>query len=104
MGGNIIDSEKVFTTISLFNLTLHPLGNFPWLYSQIKASIKSYGRICDFLSKKEKACPTQPINEEKIFLLMDIEYQKIKYSEDSEFNLEVKNFKMAKLKQFIVYD
>ena len=54
LGGNLIDSEKVFTTISLFNMIIHPLNVFPWIYSQVKGSQKSFQRICEFLKIKEK--------------------------------------------------
>jgi ATP-binding cassette, subfamily C (CFTR/MRP), member 10 len=54
ISGNLIDAEKVFTTISLLNMTIHPLNVFPWVFAQLKGSKKSFDNILEFLIKEEK--------------------------------------------------
>ena len=103
LGGNLIDSEKVFTTISLFNMIIHPLNVFPWIYSQVKGSQKSFQRICEFLTIKEKTVSIQSPNLPGGNELIKIKNLKVKYNIESKFSLEIPEFNCNKGDLIIVY-
>ncbi len=85
-------------------MTIHPLNVFPWIYSSVKGSIKSFERICDFLSIKEKPDNTLPnTNHLDNMEFINIKNTKVKYSNDSEFTLLIDEFICKKGDLVILY-
>ena len=85
-------------------MTIHPLNVFPWIYSSVKGSIKSFERICDFLSIKDKPenSITKPnLLDDKEFVY--IKNTKVKYSKDSDFTLLIDEFICKKGDLVILY-
>ena len=100
LGGNLIDSDKVFKKISLFNQIIHPLNVFPWIYSQVKGLQKL---ICEFLTIKEKTLSIQSPKLPDGNELTNIKNLKVKYNIDSEFSLEIPEFNSNKGDLIIVF-
>jgi ATP-binding cassette subfamily C (CFTR/MRP) protein 10 len=85
--GNLIDAEKILTTVSLLNNIIHPLNVFPWLYDNIMKSERSFNKFIDFMQKKDITLINY-CNEDDITLTNVT----LGYTEKSEFRLHKVTF------------
>lgn len=100
--GNVLTPAKVFTSLSLFNMLIMPLNNFPWVVNGLVQSLVSIRRLEKFLNLENlKWLNYYSLNElddsDKILIDIrsaDLNWKKLQNSEPSV--LEDISFKIKK--------